>query len=178
MVALKFVICCLDSLFMALAEIPFLSVNPNWPKCDSNSLWKFFFFSIDFHLHILMPTLQMLISALFKLVFPFPPDASGERKKAVAQAFTSWNEHLTYKGVPLHISATGGSETKIHQGAGRHCHWLTRGAAIKWERPSLVWVCQRVFLRLCWELKLVKRMIFKITKEYTLQLVGLDWYWW
>lgn len=118
-----------------------------------------------------MPTLQMLISALFKLVFPFSPDASGERKKAVAQAFTSWNEHLTYKGVPLHISATGGSETKIHQGARRHCHWLTRGAAIKWERPSLVWVCQRVFLRLCWELKLVKRMIFKITKEYSLQLV-------
>lgn len=78
-----------------------------------------------------MPTLQMLISALFKLVFPFSPDASGERKKAIAQAFTSWNEHLTYKGVPLHISATGGSETKIHQGARRHCHWLTRGAAIK-----------------------------------------------
>lgn len=53
----------------------------------------------------------MLISALFKLVFPFSPDASGERKKAVAQAFTSWNEHLTYKGVPLHISATGGKNT-------------------------------------------------------------------
>lgn len=77
-----------------------------------------------------MPTLQMLISALFKLVFPSSPDASGERKEAVAQAFTSWNEHLTYK-VPLHISATGGSEIKIHQGAGRHCRWLSRGAAIK-----------------------------------------------
>lgn len=29
----------------------------------------------------------------------------GKKKKAVAQAVTSWNEWLTYKGVSLHVSA-------------------------------------------------------------------------
>lgn len=34
----------------------------------------------------------------------------GKKKQAVAQAVTSWNEWLTYKGVSLHISAQEGKQ--------------------------------------------------------------------
>lgn len=56
----------------------------------------------------MQPTVKMLISGHFMLVFPshLHHDACGaKKKKAVAQAVTSWNEWLTYKGVSLHVSA-------------------------------------------------------------------------
>lgn len=35
------------------------------------------------------------------------PVGPKKKKKAIAQAVTSWNEWLTYKGVSLHVSAQG-----------------------------------------------------------------------
>lgn len=81
-------------------------------------------------------TLEMLILDHFALPFPLicAMMPAGQRKKNVAKAVTSWNERLTYKGVSLHISAQrvgGCNKTKIHQGAERHCYWLTKWVAVR-----------------------------------------------
>lgn len=49
--------------------------------------------------------------------------AKKKKKKAIAQAVTSWNEWLTYKGVTLY-SIGRISKTKIHQGTD-HTRWAS-----------------------------------------------------
>lgn len=70
--------------------------------------------------------------------------AGQKRKTASAQAVTSWNDWLTYKGLSLHVSGRQRrSRTKIHQGS--ECHWPTRWAAVRWEQLTWAPVCPRNF---------------------------------
>lgn len=100
---------------------------------------------IDFQLHAAYPGDVNL--EYFMLTFgPYLSTTMpvGPRKQAFAQAVTSWNEQMTYKGLSLHQRrGRGSSRTKIHQGA--ECHYLTRWAAVRWERPSWALACQRIF---------------------------------
>lgn len=75
-------------------------------------VWVALFFSTTLWSSLpaaMQPTLEMLISDHFTLLFPtyVCHDARGAKNQAVAQAVTSWNEWSTYKGVSVRISAPG-----------------------------------------------------------------------
>lgn len=102
--------------------------------------------------------------------------AGQKRKTAFAQAVTSWNDWLTYKGLSLHVSGRQRrSRTKIHQGS--ECHWLTRWATVRWEQLTWAPVCPRNFQLEGWAWKCHVRWINWCEAQEKILAVCFWWKW-